>query len=145
MKTFVIAIAAIVVIAAGVVFLTGNNDQTANTSTDVAESGQIESSSQNTQPANDSKNTSTYTLDQVAEHNTANNCWTVIGGSVYDITRYVSAHPGGREILRACGTDATRLFETRTADDGERIGSGSPHSNDARNILNRYRIGELTE
>jgi cytochrome-b5 reductase len=34
-----------------------------------------------------------------------------ITGKVYDVTRYVDYHPGGRdELLRGAGMDATGLF-----------------------------------
>ncbi len=37
--------------------------------------------------------------------------WMAISGKVYDITRYISYHPGGREeILRGAGSDATALY-----------------------------------
>lgn len=34
-----------------------------------------------------------------------------LGGKVYDITRYMMYHPGGRdELMRGAGMDATFLF-----------------------------------
>ena len=40
-----------------------------------------------------------YTLEQVAEHKTASDCWIVIHGTVCDITSFLEDHPGGEEIL----------------------------------------------
>ena len=51
-----------------------------------------------------------YTMDQVAEHNTEGDCWTVLNGRVYDITKYASSHPGGDEIFRGMGIDCTQLY-----------------------------------
>jgi len=54
---------------------------------------------------------SRYTLTDVAVHNTAASCWMVIRGKVYDVTKYISKHPGGNNILKGCGKDATSEFE----------------------------------
>ena len=34
------------------------------------------------------------TRDQVALHNSEADCWTIIDGSVYDISSYIPRHPG---------------------------------------------------
>lgn len=50
------------------------------------------------------------TLDEVAEHNTKNDCWVAINGKVYDITSYLAFHPGGIDILKqAFGRECTAL------------------------------------
>lgn len=85
----------------------------------------------------------TFTAAQVAEHDSREDCWTTIRGSVYDLTSFVARHPGGDEILRACGTDATTLFETRTTADGEAVGSGTGHSDSAASQLSSLKIGTL--
>lgn len=52
-----------------------------------------------------------YTAAQVAQHADAASCWVAINGSVYDLTEWISAHPGGSQrILDICGTDATAAF-----------------------------------
>lgn len=52
-----------------------------------------------------------YTLAQVGVHATAGSCWTVIGKSVYDITKYIPVHPGGVEnAVRLCGVDGTSIY-----------------------------------
>ena len=78
-----------------------------------------------------------YTLEEVAKHDNKNDCWMVIDGKVYDVTEFISAHPGGSAILQGCGTDATQLYETRP------MGSGTPHSQRARDLSESYLIGEL--
>ncbi len=84
-----------------------------------------------------------YTVEEVSLHSTGTDCWTIVGGSVYNITSYVPVHPGGDEILRACGTDGTTLFNSRTTEDGEQIGSGTPHSSNAFSQLGPFFIGDL--
>lgn len=86
-----------------------------------------------------------FTEAQVAGHNSKDDCWTIIDGNVYDLTSYVDEHPGSDEILRACGVDGTTLFNTRTTDDGEEIGSGTSHSALAENQLSSLIIGEISQ
>ncbi len=52
-----------------------------------------------------------FTLAEVATHRNATSCYTVISGSVYDLTLWVNLHPGGeKEILSICGIDGTEIF-----------------------------------
>ena len=52
-----------------------------------------------------------YTMAQVATHNSQQDCWAVIDGNVYDLTQWISRHPGGPDkIIPLCGTDATSKF-----------------------------------
>lgn len=54
---------------------------------------------------------STYTLNDVAQHKDASSCWTVVRGTVYDLTPAIKQHPGGEQaILFMCGKDATSGF-----------------------------------
>jgi cytochrome b involved in lipid metabolism len=78
-----------------------------------------------------------FTLGQVAQHNSDDDCWLVIDNKVYDVTEFISGHPGGQSIVEGCGKDATTLFETRP------MGSGTPHSDRARTIREDYYIGDL--
>ena len=48
---------------------------------------------------------------ELSKHNKEDDVWMAIQGKVYDITQYVSYHPGGKyQILRGKGIDATELF-----------------------------------
>lgn len=54
----------------------------------------------------------TLTAQQIAQHNTPNDCYVLIRGVVYDVTSFADAHPGGRNVLlRWGGKDATEEFE----------------------------------
>ncbi len=78
----------------------------------------------------------TYTTAQVATHASVSNCWFIISGKVYDVTSYISVHPGGTStIINQCGTDATTAFNTK--------GGGGTHSTSAKSILNTFYIGDL--
>jgi cytochrome b involved in lipid metabolism len=72
-------------------------------------------------------------MAQVRANNTARSCWTAIDGVVYDLTRWISNHPGGSgAILFLCGTDGTNAFNAQ-------------HQNQARPAirLDTYRLGPL--
>ncbi|CAE7055829.1 unnamed protein product [Rhizoctonia solani] len=50
-------------------------------------------------------------FDEVQKHNTRDSCWVIINGEIYDVTGFLNDHPGGiSPILRAAGSDATRVF-----------------------------------
>ncbi|KNE70046.1 hypothetical protein AMAG_15035 [Allomyces macrogynus ATCC 38327] len=53
----------------------------------------------------------TFSLDEVAKHNKPDDCWVVVDGKVYDVTKFLDKHPGGRKILlKHVGTDATKAW-----------------------------------
>ena len=54
---------------------------------------------------------STFTLEEVAKHNTPEDCWIVIDSEVYDVTKFLKVHPGGRgPLLAFAGQNATNAF-----------------------------------
>ena len=54
------------------------------------------------------------TMADVRTHNSAGDCWAVVGSSVIDLTGFISRHPGGTGALTAlCGTDATAAFQSQ--------------------------------
>ncbi|RDX87794.1 hypothetical protein CR513_30692, partial [Mucuna pruriens] len=73
-----------------------------------------------------------YTLAQVSEHNNSKDCWLIIDGKVYNVTKFLDDHPGGDDVLlSATGKDAT--------DDFEDVG----HSDSARAMLNDLYVGDI--
>lgn len=55
-----------------------------------------------------------YTLADVAKHSKASDCWTIVRANVYDLTSWISKHPGGSQaIINQCGKDATAAFESQ--------------------------------
>lgn len=59
----------------------------------------------------ESSSASGYTLAEVATHADATSCWTALNGNVYDLTKWISQHPGGQDaILTLCGKDGTAAF-----------------------------------
>ncbi|KAI8087737.1 acyl-CoA dehydrogenase/oxidase [Gilbertella persicaria] len=54
-----------------------------------------------------------FTVEQVAQHSTANDCWVIIENKVFDITKFLNEHPGGKKILlKKAGKDASKEFKT---------------------------------
>ncbi len=78
-----------------------------------------------------------YTVAELAAHATTADCWLAVGGNVYDVTTYLSDHPGGsRTIVGWCGREATEAFAT---EDGR-----GEHSPEAYALLAEYLLGPLT-
>jgi L-lactate dehydrogenase (cytochrome) len=51
--------------------------------------------------------------DELVSHSTDKSCWMAIDGLVYDITDFLSQHPGGKAILlKHSGRDATKAFKS---------------------------------
>jgi cytochrome b involved in lipid metabolism len=56
----------------------------------------------------------TFSITEVASHNSASSCWTAISGRVYDLTSWIGEHPGGAQaILSLCGIDGTQAFNNQ--------------------------------
>ncbi|CAH2044721.1 unnamed protein product [Thlaspi arvense] len=73
-----------------------------------------------------------FTLEEVSQHSSSQDCWIIIHGKVYDVTKFLDDHPGGDEvILTSTGKDAT--------DDFEDVG----HSSTAKAMLDEYYVGDV--
>jgi len=130
-KVIPIAIILLVTLGLAWLFFSSGNDGTSN-------------STDNSTAANQVIDTTTvYSEQEVANHSSRNDCWTIINNKVYDLTTYIPRHQGGDEILRACGKNGTSLFETRTDENGRSIGGGGSHSAEAESILRTLQIGVI--
>lgn len=80
------------------------------------------------------------TAAEIAKHNSASNCWIIISSKVYDVTNYISIHPGGAgAITPYCGTDATTAFATKDRN------PPTSHSQTANDLLSAYYIGDVNQ
>ena len=78
----------------------------------------------------------TCSWEEIAAHNRPDDCWIVVHGGVYDVTSFLSSHPGGVAALSKkgrAGADVTSHFE--------RIG----HSASARELLASLQIGIVAD
>ncbi|KAI8071215.1 hypothetical protein BC940DRAFT_252656, partial [Gongronella butleri] len=81
--------------------------------------------------------TRVYTANEVELHNSAESCWIIYQGQVYDVTGFVADHPGGQDILLTfAGTDITTVLSDATV---------HTHSASAYDLLDEYCIGKVVE
>jgi cytochrome b involved in lipid metabolism len=58
-----------------------------------------------------SQESPSFNRAQVMTHSTASDCYTIVGTNVYDVTSWITKHPGGKDaILGLCGKDGTEQF-----------------------------------
>ncbi|KPI98322.1 PREDICTED: cytochrome b5-like [Papilio xuthus] len=77
-----------------------------------------------------------FSRAEVAQHKgrAGGRLWLIYKDSVYDLTDYLAEHPAGDAvILEEGGGDASKAFDE--------VG----HSGDARDIMAKYKIGEVNE
>jgi len=132
-KTYLlIALGAIFIIGAGIIIYQGRPVMKLGQNNQIAESkdqvpllndnvSQIDPSTSSGQAVNaivstqtqvtTQASTNSFTMAEVAKHNTEADCWSAINGSVYDLSTWVSRHPGGSNpIIKLCGTDGSASF-----------------------------------
>jgi sulfite oxidase len=71
-------------------------------------------------------------------HNKNNDAWIIFRNNVYDITDFISKHPGGNIIKKALGKDIEKVW------DENNVGW---HLNNSKviKILDKYKIGSIRE
>lgn len=79
-----------------------------------------------------------YSLTEVAEHDTEEDCWMIYGNKTYDFTEYLTSHDVFMDIREWCGLDMTEDFETKA-------GIGRDHRESTYQMLNKYYIGEYAD
>lgn len=77
------------------------------------------------------ENARMFTMEEVAKHNTEEDCWIIVKDRVYDCTEYLELHPGGVDsIIINGGEDSTEDFV-------------AIHSTKATKMLEKFYIGQL--
>ena len=79
-----------------------------------------------------------YTTEDVAKHNSVDDCWMIYDNGVYDITSYLGRHDRYMDISSWCGADMTNDFQTKG-------GTGRDHKNSSYSLLESFKIGEITK
>ncbi len=76
---------------------------------------------------------SKYSMANIAKNDSTSSCWAAISGKAYNLTDWISKHPGGAgAIVSICGTDATSVFQ------GRHGGQSGPASS-----LSSYLLGDI--
>lgn len=77
----------------------------------------------------------------VAHHDAPNNAWVTYKGHVYDVTTFLSSHPGGASaLLPFLGRDVADAMDGSGDSD-----KSHDHSTFAFKLLEKYRIGRLAD
>lgn len=77
----------------------------------------------------------TFTMTEVALHADTTSCYSVVNGSVYDLTTWILKHPGGERAIKSiCGKDGSDGFN------GKHGGKPQPES-----TLASFKIGILAQ
>ncbi len=132
MKQGIILVLIVAVVGVGYLFSSQQNNKSNSV---------MPTSSQNTQQSNGSTSSKTtemtsITMNELKNHATNKDCWTAVEGVVYDLTSFIALGQHPAEIVNACGTDGTKLFQTR----GDK---NSPHPQSASMKLETMIVGKL--
>lgn len=70
---------------------------------------------------------------EISTHNSAQDCWSIVKGNVYNLTSYVQKHPGGASVIKnICGRDGSNAFSNK---------HGS--SSKPNNVLSGFLLGSV--
>jgi len=121
---------------------TTTTQQTADSAT---ATGQTQEPTSTTQAAQTCGNGGPCTTTEVAQHATQEDCWVIYQSQVFDVTSYVSQHPGGRDSFdtSTCGTDIEPflLGQAGSATQNEQFN----HPSRAFQDLAQFYIAELAQ
>jgi len=84
----------------------------------------------NTSPTSPQAAGAPFSWSEIGKHKSADDCWIVFKGKVYDVSKWVGEHPGGRLILNGAGRDATALIL-------------SYHPLYVQNMIKKFEIGTV--
>lgn len=97
---------------------------------------QAQQAATDVQPPGKSPPLPIYTQEEVAKHHSsAKGVWVTYKGGVYDITDFVSLHPGGDKILLAAGGALEPFWALYAVHNQEHV----------LEMLSQYKVGELRE
>lgn len=127
------AIALVALVAMVVTYQTGHSGAKATWEKRISQEEVVEESTP--APTETSVEVAGITLEEVAKHNSPEDCWSAVNGKVYDLTKWVNQHPGGAGAIREiCGRDGTSAFN------GQHRGDGA-----ATSTLSNYFVGDLAK
>lgn len=87
--------------------------------------------------AADKKASKTFSMDEIAKHNTAQSCYMTYKGKVYDFTKKLPIHKDKFIDIQAwCGKDMAQAFDTKN-------GRNTQHKAESIKKLDDFYIGDL--
>ncbi|MCX6793079.1 MAG: hypothetical protein NTY12_03555 [Candidatus Falkowbacteria bacterium] len=138
-KQIALILGVIVIVAAGFyIWQTKSSAPITDDKSEVSEQRGIEEQGSKIpaqEPVVESKKLVKASLAEVSAHKSTTDCWAVVDKNIYDLTSWISKHPGGdKAIIGLCGIDGTAAFTRQ---------HGS--SDKAKAALASFLIGNLTE
>lgn len=119
-KQLGLIIGVIIILVAGFVFWQNQssapssnvkNQESVAVEKKIATTPDTQTPAQNNTPTTTETTVAAYKTDEVASHNNPADCWAIVDGGVYNLTTWVSQHPGGEKaIIGLCGIDGTDQF-----------------------------------
>lgn len=88
-------------------------------------------------PSKIPSNLPSYSLKQVKKHNKRHDAWIALFGYVYDVTDWISIHPGGDAILNGIGKEYSQEWS--------QISAHQNKDDQMSKILAKYLIGKLSD
>ncbi|EEU34801.1 uncharacterized protein NECHADRAFT_39634 [Fusarium vanettenii 77-13-4] len=77
--------------------------------------------------------TKTFTINEVSQHKTRDDCYIIIRDKVYNVSKFLDEHPGGDDVIMdMAGEDTTEAFDD--------VG----HSEEANEMLAAIFVGEIS-
>ena len=112
-KTLPVIIGVVLILAVGGIVYMQSADTTKTPDIQQEQVSTNTSETDSEQGSNDTGGTvaTSFTAAQVAAHDSASSCWTIIDANVYDLTQWIAQHPGGPQAIQGlCGRDGTATF-----------------------------------
>ena len=86
-----------------------------------------------------------YSISDISKHNKPTNCWTIVDGGVYNITKLIKENQDIVAFTTTCGVDGTAPFKGQSFTTGDLIAEGKRAPQTADQILPKYKIGKLKQ
>ena len=88
-----------------------------------------------------------YTLGELAKHNTKDDCWIAIEGKVYDVTKFLQEHPGGGISLphAQCTDNIDEILLEHGGKESTADFISVGHSSAAYTTMKKFKLGNLEQ
>jgi len=98
-----------------------------------SEAGVLEDLTPNASSKPNADGSIALSVAEIKTHDNKSDCWSIVNGSVYNLTSYVQNHPGGAAVIaNICGKDGTKAFTNQHNTQGK-----------PNNVLSSFLLGPL--